>query len=62
MNITKLVRWNLNQPLENRKTAQEVMEKAEMAGYRRSLNELHREIRAAVDIKIQQREALWESL
>lgn len=62
MNINKLVRWNLTQSLENRKTAQEVMDKAEMAGYRRSIKQLHREIRAVVDIKIREREAMWESL
>ena len=62
MNTKKLLRWNLRQPLDKRITAEQVAENAWYAGHKRRMNEIHRSIRAIVDEKIREREALWESL
>lgn len=62
MNTNKLVRWNLTQPLEKRITAEQVAERIWYAAHKRSMVEIHSSIRAKVDEKIREREALWESL
>jgi hypothetical protein len=62
MKTEKLVRWNLTQPMEKRLTAEQVAERIWYAIHKRDMTRLHSEIRATVDKKIAEREALWESL
>lgn len=62
MNTKKLLRWNLTQPLAKRVTAEQVAERVWSATHRREMRALHSSIRAKVDEKIREREALWESL
>lgn len=62
MNVNKIVRWNLTQPMEKRITAEQVAEKIWSAAHKREMRRIHQEIRAIVDVKIAEREALWNSL